>query len=205
LRHGAALAGLATAIAMLTIPGQAAWAAGTGGIELNPVPPLTPSGQPVNAFHVSLRSGQVGHQRMLLRNVQAADASARIYAASATASPAGEYGIGGPGSAPWLGLQPFTVTLHARQQQTVDFTVRRPHAGVAGALVVEVTRGSITERAATLVLVTRRGPDRTRPLLLISVAAVLVVGAGALAYRHRMHSPPAGEPYGTRARIRSII
>ena len=168
---------------------EPAWAAGTGGIELNPVPAVTSAGQPVTAFRLSLRPGGVAHQQMLLRNGQAADASARIYAASATASPSGEYSIGGPGTAPWIGLQPFTVSLQPGQQQTVAFTVHRPPAGVSGALVVEVAKGSITQRAATLVLVTREGADPTLPLALVVLAAALLVGSAALVYRQRGHHP----------------
>lgn len=184
------LAGTAAGL-LLSGGGRAAWAAGTGGIELNPVPALTPSGQPVNAFRISLRAGAVSHQQMLLRNVQAADASARVYAASATTSPSGEYNVGGPGTAAWIGFQPLTLTLHPGEQRTVDFTVSRPPKGVSGALVVEVTKGAVTERAATLVLVTRVGPDPALPILLVLLAAALVLGSGALVFRHRKPSPPA--------------
>lgn len=177
--------------ALLVLLGAAApaGAVGVAGIELNPDPPLSRSGQPVTAFRITLRPGQVGHEQALLRNVNQAPASAQLYAAMAVKEASGQYSIGAAGTAPWIELAPQTVSLPAGQQEVIDFRVRRPPSGSTGALVVAATDGAITKRAATLVLVTRAGRDPTVPLVALAAAVVALATAIGLLVARRRGAP----------------
>lgn len=175
------------AVATATAPASAV---GTGGIELTPIPARTPDGKPVRSFRVKLAGGEKKRLQFLLRNVVGVPATAEVYAASATRSPDGRFAVGGAGSAPWIELSRQTVTLSPREERAVSFTVRRSgdgHEPVAyGALVVEVARGAVVERAATIVSVARSGSDRSIPEALAGIAGLLLLAVGlSAAYRAR--------------------
>lgn len=167
-----------------------ALAVGTGGIELTPIPSRTPDGKPVKSFRVHLKGEEQKNLQFLLRNVIKSRATAEIYAASATRSPEGRFAVGGAGSAPWIKLARQTVTLAPKEQRVVSFAVTRngaPDLPVAyGALVVEVARGAVVERAATIVAASDSGSDPSIPLLIVIAAGLLLLAVGSFAaYRAR--------------------
>lgn len=161
-----------------------AHAVGTGGIELTPLPAEGSGAEPVTSFKATPPDQGTTTMRFMLRNVVKVPASAEIYAAAASRSPEGRFAVGGPGSAPWIGLNRQTVELAPRERRIVDFTVTRagaPDLPMAyGAVLVQVQRGVVVERAATIVSLGRQGSGRTVPLLLGAAAGLLLLGAGAL-------------------------
>lgn len=177
-------------------PVTGAWAAGTGGIELTPLPAFDSSGHLVTAFHVSLPADGVGHEAFELRNLTSTAHSEEIYAASA-AHQGGGYAIGSPGSAPWIDLPDQTVTLAPHSSQVFHFSVHRRGAPVGplvyGAVVqVDRTSPALVTRVATLVYLSEPGPSRVVPIILVAVAAALVLGAAGLTVmRSRRPGPGA--------------
>jgi len=165
-------AGLAVAAALISYA-PAASAAGTGGVELTPIPTVDSHGKAVTAFHV--HSG--AETRFALRNLTNHAATVRIYAAAATRSSVGAYSIGAAGSARWVELPTQTVTLpaHAVQYRSMHIASKGiPPKTSYGAVVVEQVRGNVAQRAATLVYLDRGTSPVRRALLPIGVAAGLV-------------------------------
>lgn len=176
-------------MATATAPARAV---GTGGIELTPIPARTPDGKPVKSFRVHLAGGEKKQQQFLLRNVITTPATADVYAASATRSPDGRFAVGGAGSAKWIELDRLTVTLEPNEQRVVSFDVRRKGAPdlptTYGAVVVEVARGAVVERAATIVSLTRSGRDRDILPLVAGASALLLLAVALYALgRARAH------------------
>ena len=180
-----AVVGVLAALAVLS-PGSGADAAGTGGVELSPYPGVV-DGKQVTAFHVTLpRGGGTASVRYALRNTTTATKSARLYAATARHAATG-WAIGDAGSSPYLGFPDRTVTLGPSEVKLASFTAHGTiDHEVFGALVVEVTNGSVTQRAATLVYL-KPGRRVPLPVLLVGVAVLLlaVVGGGVALARRR--------------------
>ena len=168
-----AAAGIAVATA---VP---AYAAGVDGVDLSPQPAVSANGKVVTSFHVTLKLGGVATQRFLLRNLTAAPKTVRVYAAAANRSPAGAFSVGGPGTAHWIALPDQRITLSPHATRVVSFKVQRSHAPkghtVYGAVVVEKSAGTVTERAATLVYLTREGADVTKSVVLPALIAAAVL------------------------------
>ena len=180
-----AVVGVLAALAVLS-PGSGADAAGTGGVELSPYPGVV-NGRQVTAFHVTLpRGGGTASVKYALRNTTTATRSARVYAASAQRSTTG-WAVGDPGSSPYLVFPDRTVTLRGSQVELASFTARGAiDHEVFGALVVEVAKGSVTQRAATLVYL-KPGRRVPLPVLVVGIAVLLLaaVGGGIALARRR--------------------
>jgi hypothetical protein len=178
---------------LLLAPGRAG-AAGTGGIEVSPYPGLV-NGKQVTAFHTKVPSSGAATVRYSLRNTTTGTRSARLYAASATRDGTG-WAIGDPGSSPYITFPERTVTLKAGEVRLETFTVHgKVDSTRHGAIVVQVSTGSITQRAATLVYL-EKGRTVPLPLLVVLVAGALVAlaGAGFLLVRRRARSTTASGP-----------
>lgn len=170
---------------LVLAPSAGVLAAGTGGIEISPYPGVK-DGKQVTAFHVSVPRKGFAKVRYSLRNTTRSPRTARLYAASATRNGTA-WSIGDPGTSPYLDFATRTVTLSGSASQIADFSVRGKVKGEQyGALVVEVTNGSVTQRAATLVYLSP-GPVLPLPVLivLIAVALLLVAGVALLLVRRQ--------------------
>ena len=173
---------------LVLAPTAGVFAAGTGGIEITPYPGIE-NGKQVTAFHVTVPRKGSGTVRYSLRNTTSSPKTARLYAASATRSGTA-WTIGDPGTSPYLDFPARTVTLKGNAAELADFRVHGAVDGKAfGALVVEVTNGSVTQRAATLVYL-EPGPVLPLPVLivLIAVALLAVAGVAVLLARRRQRS-----------------
>lgn len=170
-----------------------AWAAGTGGIDLSPYPSIV-NGRQITAFHADVPSRGSISVRYTLRNVSKQPHTVRVYAASATRN-GGSFSVGTAGSSPYLTFPTRTVTLTGGATQLGTFTVHGPvHGTTYGALVVEVTTGSITQRAATLVYL-KKGRTVPVPLLLTLIAVLVLALAGAaVAITGRRSAAPVYSP-----------
>ncbi|MGB8650468.1 MAG: hypothetical protein WCD35_07375, partial [Mycobacteriales bacterium] len=105
------------------------------------------------------------------------------YAAQALPDGHGSWTIGEAGSSPYLSLKEQQLSLAPHDIRFATFTVHagphgRPSGKAYGAVVIEVRRGSVVQRAATLVYL-RRGRTVPLPLLLVIVAVAVLVAAGA--------------------------
>ncbi|HUR15234.1 MAG TPA: hypothetical protein VM097_12165 [Mycobacteriales bacterium] len=170
---------------LVLLPSAGVQAAGTGGVELSPYPGVV-DGKQVTAFHVTVpRGGGTTSVRYALRNTTNQPKSARLYAAKAQRD-GGSWAVGDAGSSPYLDFPDRTVTLRAGEVQLASFTV---HGSITeevfGALVVEVTNGSVKQRAATLVYL-KPGRRVPLPVLVVGCAVLLLlVAAGAVALARR--------------------
>ena len=158
--------------------------AGTGGIEVTPVPGVV-DGKQVTAFHVTLPTTGTTQQRFALRNITTEERAARIYAASARRDGKGGFSIGDPGSSPYVRLPDRTVTLQPAEVRAETFDVvapskDRPGEETYAAVVLEVQRGSIVQRAATLVYVAPGEKSSAPPWLLVVAGSLL--GLALLAF-----------------------
>ncbi len=127
-------------------------AAGTGGIEVTPVPSLR-NGKAVTTFTVQLPPSGSRQVPYTLRNIDAVPRTARVFAAKVTLSD-GNYALGPPGSSPYVSSTDRTVTLAPREVKQETFTVAArtpPGEVVYAAIVVEVRNGSVVQNAATLI------------------------------------------------------
>ena len=175
-----------TALAGSLAAPSAALAAGTGGIEVTPDPAVV-DGRQVTAFHVRVPSRGTTSVSFFLRNTTSATVTGRVYAADAARDPKGQFTIGGPGSATDVSMPTEQVTLAPREVRHQSFRVRGPvHGTEYRAVVVEVQRGAITQRAATLVYL-KPGRRVPVPVLLAGTAAalLLLVAAGIAVARRR--------------------
>ncbi|MCW2587346.1 MAG: hypothetical protein JWN55_2862 [Frankiales bacterium] len=157
-------------------------AAGTGGIEVTPVPSLR-NGKPVTTFTVEVPTRGSSKVAYTVRNVEKVTRSARVYAAEVTKHD-GNFVLGAPGSSPYVAMADRTVTLKAGEIQPGTFTVKsgpgRPKGQAYAAIVVEVRNGSVVQRANTLVYLK---PGREIPLpVLVVLVAVAVLGLAGIAF-----------------------
>lgn len=192
-------AAAAAVCAALLLPGAApAHAAGTGGIEVTPVPGVV-DGRQVTSFRVELPGDDEEREvPFALRNITDGSRTARLYAAAATRQRDGTYTVAGPGSTPHVRLPDESVTLRAGALEQRTFTItgtveRQQYAAV----VLEVRNGSVVQRAATLV--TLDPPDELPvPLLLgLGAAAVVVaVGTGVVLVARRRRAEGEPDPTG---------
>ncbi len=183
----AAVVAFLTSLLVLA-PTAGVLAAGTGGVEITPFPGVK-AGKQVTAFHVTVPRRGSGTVQYSLRNTTSSPKTARLYAASATRSGTA-WTIGDPATSPYLDFPTRTVTLKAKASQIESFRVKGSlEKEATGALVVEVTNGAVTQRAATLVYL-KPGPVLPLPLLivLIAVALLLVAGVAVLVVRRRQRS-----------------
>jgi hypothetical protein len=188
-----ARAAVVVVLALLLPTGLAApaWAAGTGGIDLSPYPAIV-DGRQITAFHTDVPSRGSVSVRYSLHNVTKQPRTVRVYAASATRN-GGSFSVGTAGSSPYLTFPTRTVTLAGGETQLGTFTVHGPvHGTTYGALVVEVTTGSITQRAATLVYL-KKGRTVPVPLLLtlLAVLALALAGGAVSVVARRRAAAPA--------------
>lgn len=171
-------------------------AAGTGGIEVTPDPPVV-DGEQATSFRVDVPDRGEQQVPFTLRNVEDERRSARVYAARVSKAQDGTLSLGEAGSSRFVSLQDSQVTLEAGEVRPATFTVEGGELSkddVLAAVVVEVRTGSVVQRASTLVYL-ERGRQLPLPLLLVVAAVVLVMvtGAGvAVLARRRSARPPAG-------------
>lgn len=166
------------AVLLACLSGGAARAAGTGGIEVTPLPALV-DGEQVTAFHVELPGRGSTEVPFLLRNVENGERTASVYAADVTRAENGTFDVSDAGSSRYVSYEQRTFSLAAGEQRRETFTLERPNAAsppgeTFAAIVVEVSNGSVVQRAATLVYV-NPGTRLPLPLLIVLVALVLVV------------------------------
>lgn len=164
-------------VALVGLTAAPALAAGTGGIEVTPVPGVV-DGRQVTAFHVSVPSRGSTSVAFALRGAGAAVATGRLYAARAVADGKGGFSIGEAGSSPYVSMPSATVTLQPKEVRAATFRVHagphgRPGSGSYAAIVVEVRKGAVVQRAATLVYL-KAGRRVPLPLLLVLIAGGLV-------------------------------
>lgn len=167
------------AVLLLLLAGPAK-AAGTGGIEVTPLPSVV-DGKPATAFRVDVPSSGSVEVPYQLRNVAEEERSARIYVAAVDRDENGTFSLLDPGSSRFASMDPQSVTLAVGESREESFTIRGgelPDDEQLAAVVVEVTNGSIVQRASTLIYF-ERGRQVPLPLLLVGAAVLLVVAAGA--------------------------
>lgn len=162
--------------AVLALAPGPADAAGTGGIEVTPLPGVV-DGKQVTAFHVQVgRSGE--RVQFALRNLTDNTRYAKLYVARATRAADGSYDVAGPDSTSVVAMRTEEVALPPRAFQERSF---RAAGGLErdayAAVVVEVRNGSVVTRAATLVYLSPDG-DLPIPLLLGVGAAAVALAAG---------------------------
>ncbi len=189
----------AAAVGVLVVLAGAspAAAAGTGGIEVTPLPGVV-DGKQVTSFRVELPSDGTDGVEFALRNITDAPKSARLYTARARPDGKGSFTIGDAGSSPYVRLDDRTVQLAPQEVRAERFTVaapdERPTQQVYAAVVVEVQQGAIVQRAATLVYISP-GRGVSLPLLLVLGAAALILLGGLsvllAARRRRTQEEPA--------------
>jgi hypothetical protein len=187
---------------------SAAYASGTGGVDLRPLDTNS------SAFHLSLRAGHHQAERFELHNLTASPATVRVYAATAARTSDGSFTVGGAGSAPWAVVPDREVTLAPHATRDISFDVSRDLAPAGdgltyGAVVLEQAHGTVIARVATLIYLMRVGPSKVvapaptvrpkpvepvrgttpvlslrhavnRPLAVLAVAVALVAAVGAL-------------------------
>jgi hypothetical protein len=165
---------------LVLVPVAGVHAAGTGGIEITPYPGVV-NGKQVTAFHVTVPRRGSATVRYSLRNTTTSPKTARLYGASATRN-GKSWIIGDPGSSQFVTFPDRAVTLQGGETSLSDFTVHGKVKGQAfGAVVVEVTNGAVTSRAATLVYL-KPGPVLPLPVLLILIAFGLLLAATAAVF-----------------------
>src|SRR5688572_12437161 len=178
------------AVVLLMVPAPVALAAGTGGIEVTPVPSRV-DGKAVTVFRVEVpREGSVDVP-YLLSNVEDGDRTARVYVARVRKVD-GNFSLDGEGSSPYVSMEDRSVTLEAEEVREETFRVAPgpdgpPDSEEYAAVVVEVRNGSVVQRANTLIYLTP-APRVPLPLLILILAVLLVavVGAGvAVTVRRR--------------------
>ncbi|MHB8961259.1 MAG: hypothetical protein ACYDAN_16735 [Candidatus Limnocylindrales bacterium] len=177
-------------VVLLVVPVPLALAAGTGGIEITPVPSQV-DGKAVTVFRVGVpREGSV-QVPYLLSNVEDGPRTARVYVARVRKVD-GNFSLDDEGSSPYVSMEDRSVTLEAEEVREETFRVAPgpdgpPDDEAYAAVVVEVRNGSVVQRANTLIYLTGE-PRVPLPLLILIIAVLLigVVGAGvAVTVRRR--------------------
>lgn len=169
-------------LAAVLLVSSPARAAGTGGIEVTPVPPVV-DGKAVTAFRVKVPSEGTVRVPYRISNVEDGTRGARVYAAAVTEDANGSFTLGEPGTSPYVSMPDRRVELNPDEARSEVFEVRapngrRPEGEALAAVVVEVRNGSVVQRASTLIYL-ERGRQVPLPLLLVVLAVVLVLMAGA--------------------------
>jgi hypothetical protein len=178
--------------------GVPAHAAGTGGIEITPVPAQR-DGRPVTTFEVEVpRDGEV-EVPFLISNIEDGTRSARVYSARVTES-GGSFALDAPGSSPYVSMPDRDVRLEEGEVREASFTVSAGEDGVPesteyAAVVVEVRNGAVVQRANTLIYLTA-GPRVPLPLVVVGIAVLLIALAAAVLFAlvARRRGPAAGAP-----------
>jgi hypothetical protein len=183
---------VAVLLAALALPAAPSRAAGTGGIEVTPVPSMR-GGKAITTFTVTVPSSGTRTVPYTLRNVDAVPRTVRVFAAQVTRS-GGTYTLGAPGTSPYVRDRDRTVTLQGHEVQQERFTVTGKGAlrRVAyAAVVVEVRQGSVVQNAATLITL-RPASNRVvgvpRPVVAVALALLVLAAAALLVVRRRQAS-----------------
>lgn len=162
-----------------SVVGVPAFAAGTGGIEVTPVPSQR-DGKAITTFSVDVPHEGAVDVPYLLRNVEDGPRSARVYAARVTRND-GNFALDDAGSSPYVSMPDREVTLQQGEVLEEFFRVTPgpdgpPDGDAYAAVVVEVRNGSVVQRASTLIYL-----DAERrvslPWLLVVLAVLLLVAA----------------------------
>lgn len=166
--------------AALAVP-DAGHAAGTGGIEVTPLPSMQ-DGRAVTTFRVDVPAGGTREVPFTVSNVVDEPRSATVYVARLTRSSEGDFAVDETTPSPYVSMPQQVVTLAAGEVRESSFAVsapdgERPDEQSYAAVVVEVQQGSVVTRASTLIYL-EPGGGVSLPLLLVVVAVVLVVLAG---------------------------
>lgn len=175
---------LAVLAAVALTTAAPAGAAGTGDVELIP---SSPDGEPRTSFQLD---GSQDEIRFELVNLADEPRTARLYSASAVRSPSGAVSVGSDGSAPWLDLPDEEVLLEAEEVRSfvAPLELRELSEGQTqlGAVVLEVTQGSVVVRVATLVTVEpRTGLPLPVWAVVVAAGAIALVLLGLLLARRR--------------------
>jgi hypothetical protein len=184
---------LLSAVIALALPVSSSQAAGTGGIEVTPVPSMR-GGKAITTFTVTLPSSGSTTVPYTLRNVDASPRTARVFAAKVTKS-GGTFSLGPPGSSPYVRDQDRTVTLQGSEVRQESFTVRNTvsnHDKLTGpayaAVVVQVRRGSVVQNAATLITLrpaSNRLVGLPRSVVVVALALLVLVALAVVIVRRR--------------------
>lgn len=189
---------LLVALALVVTVAPPGEAAGTGGIEVTPVPAQR-DGEAITTFDVDVPDEGAVAVPYLLRNVEDGPRTARVYGARVTRSD-GNFALDEPGSSPYLSMPDREVTLQPGEVREETFRVSPgpdgpPEDDAYAAVVVEVRNGAVVQRANTLVYL-QAGRRLPLPLLLVLLAGALLgaaaVGWFALVRRRRQPSNPDG-------------
>ena len=180
--------------------GSPATAAGTGGIEITPVPSKK-GNKAITTFRVQVPREAPLQVPYTVRNVEDGPRTARVYSARILRSD-GNFILDEPGSSPYVSMPDREVTLAAGQVLEETFLVspspdgRHIREEAYAAVVVEVRNGAVVQRASTLIYLDP-GPRVPLPLLLVGLAAALVLIPGAaltVGKLRRRRQMPAAEP-----------
>lgn len=168
-------------LAGLALP---ATGAGTGGIEITPVPSKK-DGKAITTFRVDVPKDDPVRVPYTVRNVEDGPRTARVYAARVLRED-GNFALDEPGSSPYVSMPDREITLAREEVLEETFLVSPGPEGrlreeAYAAVVVEVRNGSVVQRASTLIYL-EPGPRVPLPLLLAGLAvALLLVPLTALA------------------------
>ena len=183
------------AAALLVVLGATAspaTAAGTGGIEVTPIPGVV-EGRQVTAYHVELPRKGDRTVEFALRNVTKAPRTARLYVAGATRGTSA-FDVGAAGSTPYVRYPDQQLTLEPGELRRERFTLvapeELPDSEVLAAVVVEVSTGSLVQRAATLIYLEPEKPWDVPVVALVAGALVILLGAAVISVRQRERIPP---------------
>ena len=178
-----------------------ATAAGTGGIEITPVPSKK-GNKAITTFRVEVPRDNPVQVPYTVRNVEDGPRTARVYSARILRSE-GNFSLDDPGSSPFVSMPDREVTLAAGDVLEETFLVspspdgRRIREEAYAAVVVEVRNGAVVQRASTLIYLDP-GPRVPLPLLLVGLALALVlIPVGALTVgnlRRRRDATAAAQP-----------
>lgn len=178
------------AAVLVVVLAPSALAAGTGGIEVTPVPSKV-DGKAVTVFRVEVPRDGSTSVPYLLSNVEDGPRTARVYVARVRKVD-GSFSLDDEGSSPYVSMEDRSVTLQPEEVREETFRVSPgpdgpPEGEAYAAVVVEVRNGSVVQRANTLIYLTAE-PRVPLPLLilLVAVGLIAVVGAGlAVTVRRR--------------------
>lgn len=178
------------AAVLVVVLAPSALAAGTGGIEVTPVPSKV-DGKAVTVFRVEVPRDGSTSVPYLLSNVEDGPRTARVYVARVRKVD-GSFSLDDQGSSPYVSMEDRSVTLQPEEVREETFRVSPgpdgpPEDEAYAAVVVEVRNGSVVQRANTLIYLTAE-PRVPLPLLilLVAVGLIAVVGAGlAVTVRRR--------------------
>lgn len=178
------------AAVLVVVLAPSALAAGTGGIEVTPVPSKV-DGKAVTVFRVEVPRDGSTSVPYLLSNVEDGPRTARVYVARVRKVD-GSFSLDDQGSSPYVSMEDRSVTLQPEEVREETFRVSPgpdgpPEGEAYAAVVVEVRNGSVVQRANTLIYLTAE-PRVPLPLLilLVAVGLIAVVGAGlAVTVRRR--------------------